>query len=261
MSGVMQGRRILITGPRNKWSIAWHAALSLHREGASLAISVLGDREQKGVEKLLLEAGIEAPIFQCNATDDDQVEGLFAQVSNHFGGQLDGYLHAMAFANKEELDGEYIATSKAGFLLAHEASVYTLVNMTRAARPLMVAAGGGSVVTLSYLGAERVVAGYNIMGVAKASLEASVRYLANDLGPENIRVNAVSAGPIKTLAASGIAGADRMREYVAGKSPLRRQVEAEEVGDATLFLLSDWARAITGEILYVDCGYSILGIV
>ena len=260
MSRVMEGRRVLVTGARNRWSIAWQSAVSLHREGATLAFSVLGDREQKSVEKLLVDAGIVAPIFQCDASEDEQVERLMQQTSEHFRGVLDGLIHAIAFANKEELDGEYIATSKSGFLLAHERSVYTLVNMSRSARQLLAAEGGGSIVTLTYLGAERVVSGYNVMGVAKASLEASVRYLANDLGPEDIRVNAVSAGPIKTLAASGIAGFDAMRNYVNEKKPLKRLVEAEEVGDATLFLLCDWSRGITGETLYVDGGYNILGI-
>lgn len=257
----MEGQQILVSGARNRWSIAWHTAQALNREGASLAFTVFGEREEKSVAKLLVDAGISAPIFNCNASDDEQVEQLFNHTGEHFGGRLDGFVHAIAFANKDELDGEYVATSKAGFLLAHENSVYTLVNMSRAARPLMNAAGGGSILTLTYLGAERVVPRYNVMGVAKAALEASVRYLASDLGPENIRVNAVSAGPIKTLAASGIAGFDSMRAQVAERAPLRRAVDAEEVGDAGMFLLSRLARGITGEILYVDGGYNILGMV
>jgi enoyl-[acyl-carrier protein] reductase I len=261
MAGLMSGRRVLVTGARNKWSIAWHTALSLHREGAELAFSVFGDREAGGVTKLLNEIGLEAPIFHCDAADDAQVATLFAQVSETFNGQLDGLVHAIAFANKDELSGEYVATSRAGFGLAHDSSVYTLVALTRAARPLMVAAGGGSVVTLSYLGAERVVPNYNVMGVAKAALEASVRYLAADLGKENIRVNAVSAGPIKTLAAGGIAGFDTMLKAVEAVAPLRRKVDADEVGDAALFLLSSLARAVTGEVLYVDGGYHIIGMV
>jgi len=261
MAGVMDGKRVLVSGPRNKWSIAWHTALSLHREGARLAFSVLGEREESGVLKLLKETGIEAPIFHCNATEDSQVEDLFHNVAAVFDGELDGFVHSIAFANREELAGEYVATSKAGYTLAHENSVYTLVNMSRGARPLMQAAGGGSIVTLTYLGSERVVPSYNVMGVAKAALEASVRYLANDLGPENIRVNAVSAGPIKTLAASGIAGFDGMLKQVADRAPLRRAVDADEVGDATLFLLSPWSRGVTGEVLHVDGGYNIIGMV
>jgi enoyl-[acyl-carrier protein] reductase I len=261
MSSVMDGRCVLVTGARNKWSIAWHSAVSLSREGARLAFSVYGDREEAGVSKLLTEAGISAPVFQCNATIDAEVERLYAAVGDHFDGRLDGLVHAMAFANKDELAGEYVATSREGFGLAHESSVYTLVSLSRAARPLLLKAGGGSIVTLSYLGAERVVPNYNVMGVAKASLEASVRYLAQDLGKDNIRVNAVSAGPIKTLAAAGISGFDAMRKQVAEIAPLRRAVEADEVGDTILFLLSSWSRGITGETIYVDGGYHIIGMV
>ncbi len=259
MSEVMDGRRMLVTGARNKWSIAWHSALALHREGARLAFSVYGDREESGVAKLLAEAGIVAPIFQCNATVDEEVERLFAGVGSHFGGKLDGLIHSIAFANKDELAGEYIATSKAGFSLALESSAYTLVSLARSARPLLQASGGGGIVTLTYIGAERAVPNYNVMGVAKAALEASVRYLAQDLGKDNIRVNAVSAGPIKTLAAAGITGFDAMRKQVAEVSPLRRTIEADEVGDTVLFLLSPWSRGITGETIYVDAGYHIVG--
>jgi enoyl-[acyl-carrier protein] reductase I len=261
MAELMSGRRVLVTGVRNKWSIAWHTAQALHREGAQLAFSVFGDREEAGVTKLLNEAGFQAPIFHCDATDDEQVAALFSQVGAAFDGKLDGLVHAIAFANKEELGGEFVATSRAGFGLAHDSSVYTLVALTRSARPLMVEAGGGSVVTLTYLGAERVVPNYNVMGVAKAALEASVRYLAADLGKENIRVNAISAGPIKTLAAGGISGFDAMVKAVEASSPLRRKVDADEVGDAALFLLSQLARGITGEVLYVDGGYHIVGMV
>jgi enoyl-[acyl-carrier protein] reductase I len=233
--------------------------LSLHREGARLAFSVFGEREENGVRKLLDANGMEATLFQCDATDDAQVEALFAQVGEAFEGKLDGLLHAIAFSKKEELSGEYANTSKDGFNLAHESSVYTLVNMSRSARPLMQAAGGGGIVTLTYIGAERVVPSYNIMGVAKASLEASVRYLAYDLGKENIRVNAVSAGPIKTLAARAITGFDSMVKLVEERAPLRRAVDSDEVGDAILFLLSPLARGITGEVLYVDGGYNTVG--
>lgn len=261
MSNVMEGRGVLVTGARNKWSIAWHAAVALNREGANLAFSVFGDREEAGVAKLMAEANIKAPIFQCDAKEDDQVEGLMAKVGSHLGGKLDGLIHAMAFANKDELSGEYVATTRSGFSLAHESSVYTLVSLSRYARPLMQAAGGGGIVTLSYLGAERVVPNYNVMGVAKASLEATVRYLAQDLGKDNIRVNAISAGPIKTLAAAGISGFDTMRKQVGDLSPLKRSVEADEVGDAILFLLCPWSRGITGETIYVDGGYHIIGMV
>jgi enoyl-[acyl-carrier protein] reductase I len=259
MAGIMEGRRVLVTAARNEWSITWHCALSLHREGARLAFSVFGEREENSVRKLLDSAGIEAPIFHCNATEDSEVERLFGQVGEVFDGQLDGLIHGVVFAKKDELGGEYAVTTKEGFTLAQESSVYTLVNMSRAARPLMQAAGGGSIVTLTYIGSERVIPSYNIMGVAKAALEASVRYLAYDLGKDNIRVNAVSAGPIKTLAARAIAGFDTMIKHVEEHSPLRRAVDSDEVGDTALFFLSPLARGITGEVLYVDGGYNIMG--
>jgi enoyl-[acyl-carrier protein] reductase I len=261
MPGIVEGKRILVTGARNKWSIGWATAAALHREGARLAFSVFGEREEGGVSKLIAEAGIAAPIFRCDATDDAQVSALYEQVSEAFDGALDGLVHAIAFANKEELAGEYCATSRDGFRIAQESSVYSLVSLTRGARPLMQNAGGGSVVTLTYIGAERVVPNYNVMGVAKASLEASVRYLASDLGKEGIRVNAISAGPTKTLAASAIKGFDAMLNQVAKLAPLRRKIEVEEVADAALFLLSPLSRGITGEVLYVDGGYHILGMV
>ena len=261
MSGLMHGKRVLVVGARTKWSLAWGAASALHREGATLAFSVFGDREEKGVRKLMEDAGITGSIFQCDAGEESQIESLLHQTSKLFDGQLDGLVHGIAFANKEELSGEFIATSREGFTLAHDRSVYTLVSMARAARPLMRAAGGGSIVTLTYIGSERVVPNYNVMGVAKASLEASVRYLAADLGPEAIRVNAVSAGPVKTMAASAIANIDLMMQNVVERSPLRRSTKTEEVGDSVMFLLSSLARGITGEVLHVDSGYHIIGMV
>ena len=260
MPDVMEGKSVLITGARNKWSIAWHAALSLQREGARIAFSVFGEREEGAVRKLIADTPLESsPIFHCDATQIDQVTTMMDAVGKVFDGHLDGLLHGMAFAKTEELSGEYIATSQDGFALANNASVYTLLSLARAARPLM-RENGGSIVTLTYLGAERVVPRYNVMGVAKAALEASVRYLAADLGPEQIRVNAVSAGPIKTLAAGAISGFDSMIQTVSDRSPMRRAVGADEVGDAVLFLMSKWSRGITGETLYVDAGYNIMGL-
>lgn len=258
--GILSGRRILVCGARNKWSIAWHCAVSLLREGAQTAFSVYSERERDDVRKLLEgEGAAEAPIFICDATKTEDVSRLFSQVADAFGGQLDGLVHAIAFAKREDLQGEYINTSQEGFSVAMTSSVYTLVALARGARELMKAAGGGCIVTLTYLGSEKVVPGYNVMGVAKAALEASVRYLAVDVGGENIRVNAVSAGPIKTLAASGIAGLSTMLKHVAEHAPLKRGVTADEVADAVTFLMSPLARGITGEVLYVDAGYNIMG--
>ena len=258
--GIAAGKRILVTGARNKWSIAWHCALSLRREGARIAYSVYSDREKDDVRKLLAgEGDSDSPILLCDATNMEQVDGLFRQVGALFDGRLDGLVHGMAFAKREDLVGEYVDTSQEGFALAMDTSVYTLIALTRGARPLMKESGGGSVVTLTYLGSEKVVQGYNVMGVAKAALESSVRYLAYDLGKENIRINAVSAGPIKTLAASGIGGFRSMLEVVANTAPLRRGIDADEVGDTAAFLLSDLSRGITGEIVYVDAGYNIMG--
>lgn len=259
MPGVMEDRCVLIAGAQNRWSIAWHAALSLHREGARLAFSVLGEKAEKTVVKLAEEAGMDAPVIPCDAGDAAQVEALAATVARRFDGHLDGLVHSIANANRDDLAGEFVATSRDGFLHAHDLSVYTLIALTRATRPHLAASEHGSVVTLTYLGAVRSVPNYNVMGVAKAALEASVRYLAADLGGEGVRVNAVSAGPIKTVAAAGISGFDKMLKEVADRSPLRRKVDPDEVGDAVLFLLSPWARGITGQTLYVDCGYSIVG--
>src|SRR5258706_3800214 len=187
LAGILQGKRILVTGARNKWSLGWHTALSLIREGANCAYSVYSERERDDVRKLLAGAGTpDAPVFLCDATKLEQVEALLASVGSAFDGQLDGLVHAMAFAKREELTGEFINTSQDGFALALDASTYTLVALTRAAKPFMQAAGAGSVLTFTYLGGERVVPGYNVAGVTKAALEACVRYLAFDLGPDNI---------------------------------------------------------------------------
>jgi enoyl-[acyl-carrier protein] reductase I len=257
---LMQDKRVLVAGVRNKWSIGWHCALSLQREGARLAFSVFSEREKADVEKLLNASGLgNSPVLLCDATSAEDVERLYGQLSAVFDGALDGLVHSMAFAKREDLAGRFVDTSHDGWDVAMGSSAFSLVSLARGAQPLMRSAGGGSIVTLTYLGGVRVIPNYNVMGVAKAALEASVRYLASDLGPENIRVNAVSAGPIKTLAAQGISGFGAMLQYVAEKAPMRRGVDADEVGDAAAFLLSPLARGITGETLYVDAGYHIMG--
>ena len=257
MPEVFEGKAVLITGVQNRWSIAWHAASALHSEGARLLFSVLGEKAASNLRKLLDEYQIAAPIYECDAADEDQCSRMFQQVRAETGGRLDGVVHSIAYANRDELNGEFIATTAEGFAIALDRSAYTLVRLARGARPLMHE-HGGAIVALTYLGAVRAVPNYNVMGVAKATLEACARYLAADLGPEQIRVNSVSAGPIKTAAASAIAGFDNMIKQVAGASPLRRPVSAEEIANAVMFLLSPWSSGITGQVLYADCGYSIV---
>ena len=200
-----------------------------------------------------------SPLYPCDVGADADVTTVFESVERDFG-RLDTVVHSVAYARKEDLEGDFLSTGREGFRVAHDVSAYSLVAVTRAAAPLMERGGGGSVIAMTYYGAEKVAAGYNVMGVAKASLEASVRYLAADLGPKNIRVNAISAGPVNTLAARGIRGFTGMLKHHAEKAPLRRNVELREVGDTALFLASPMASGITGEVLHVDCGYFIMGV-
>jgi enoyl-[acyl-carrier protein] reductase I len=220
-------------------------------------------RRQRALDRLAHRPGAAcsrgASCRPCDLTADDQVDRFFGHVAQEFGGRLDFLVHSVAFAQREDLTGRFVNTSREGFRLALDVSVYTLMASARRALPLLRAGGGGSILTLSFFGAEKVVPNYNVMGVAKAALEASVRYLANDLGPDNIRVNAVSAGAIKTLSSRAIGQFGDMIAVAAGRSPLRRNTEPEEVADAAAFLLSDAARGVTGEVLHVDCGYNIMG--
>jgi enoyl-[acyl-carrier protein] reductase I len=245
----------LIVGVANKRSIAWSIAEAVHREGARLAFNYQGERLEEYVRGLAatLPGSIVHP---CDVTKDEEIDALFAGVKKDFG-RLDFLVHCVAFANRGDLEGEFITTGRDGFRLALEISAYSLTALARRAAPLME--GGGSIVALSYLGADRVVPKYNVMGVAKASLEASIRYLAHDLGRSNIRVNGISAGPISTLAARGIPGFTKMLQFVRDKAPLQRNTDPAEVGDTALFLCSDMARGITGEVLFVDAGYHIMG--
>jgi enoyl-[acyl-carrier protein] reductase I len=251
----MQGKNAVVFGVANKRSIAWAIAQSLSQAGAKLAITYQNERMKKEAHDLITALpGAEA--FQCDVSSDDEIAQLFARLGERYG-RLDSVVHSVAYAPAEDLKGDFLNTSREGFRVAHDISVYSLIAITRAAAPLMTE--GGSVVTLSYFGAEKVVPGYNIMGVAKASLEASVRYLAYSVGPSKIRVNAISAGPIKTLAARGIGDLSIMLKNHAEHAPLKRNVEVKEVGDTALFLCSDLGSGITGETLYVDCGYNIMG--
>ena len=252
---LLSGKRGLIVGVANKRSLAWGIAQSAAREGARLALTYQGARLEENVRKLAAE--LESPvILPLDVTKDEELDALVPALKEQLGG-LDFAVHAVAFALREELDGEFVQTSREGYRIAQDVSSYSLTALTRRVAPLMT--GGGSILTLTYLGGERVVPNYNIMGVAKAALEMSVRYLASDLGPRGIRVNAISAGPLKTLASSVVHGISRMLEHHRTFAPLRRNTDQAEVGDAAAFLLSDLARGITGEILYVDCGYHVLG--
>lgn len=252
---LLEGKKGLIVGVANKASIAWAIAEAAAREGAQLLFNYQNERLKENVEGLIKDLP-GAKAFPCDAGDDAQITSLMQQVEAEFG-QLDFLVHSIAFAPREELVGEFVNTSREGFKTALEVSAYSLVAMSRAALPLMK--DGGSIITLSYLGAERVVPHYNVMGVAKAALEASVRYLAYDLGPRGVRVNAISAGPIRTLAARGVSGITKMVEQHRAVAPLRKATEQSEVADTSLFLLSSLGRGVTGEVIYVDGGYHILG--
>ena len=252
---LLEGKSGLIVGVANKRSIAWSIAEALHREGARLTFNYQGERLEENVRALA--AGLSGSIVErCDVTKDDEIDALYARVKSEFG-RLDILVHCVAFANREDLEAGFLTTSREGFRVALDISAYSLTALAQRAAPLMDR--GGSILALTYLGSGRVVPQYNVMGVAKAALEASVRYLAYDLGKRNIRVNAISSGPISTLAARGIPGFTKMLQYVREKSPLERNTEPAEVGDAALFLCSDLARGITGEILYVDNGYHIMG--
>lgn len=251
----MQGKKGLVVGVANKRSIAWSIAARVAEQGARLALSYQNERLGENVVELA--KNLDKPLLlQLDVNDDAQIDAAFKQVREEFG-TLDFMVHSVAFALKQDLEGSFLSTSREGYKIAQEISAYSLTALTRAAHPLM--SEGGSIVALSYLGAERVIPHYNVMGVAKAALEASVRYLANDLGPSRIRVNALSAGPIKTLAAAGISGFSHMLEHHRKKAPLKKNTELAEVADAALFLLSDLSRGVTGQTIYVDGGYSIIG--
>ena len=255
MNGLMAGKRGLIMGLANDKSLAWGIAKSLHEQGAELAFSYQGDALAKRVRPLAEQVGSDF-LIDCDVTDMDKLDAAFAEIEARWGG-LDFVVHAIGFSDKNELRGLYVDTSLENFLLTMNVSAYSFVAVTRRARALMP--NGGSILTLSYYGAEKVIPHYNVMGVAKAALETSVKYLAMDLGPENIRVNAISAGPIKTLAASGIGDFRYILKWNELNSPLRRNVTIEDVGGAGLYLLSDLASGVTGEIHHVDAGYNVIG--
>ncbi|PYR57256.1 MAG: NADH-specific enoyl-ACP reductase [Acidobacteria bacterium] len=254
----LSGKRGLIVGIANKRSISWAIAHAAHNAGARLAVTYQGERLEQNVREL--SAALSEPlILPCDVTDDAQMANVFSEIEQRFDG-LDFLVHGAAFASREELSNPFVQTTRDGFRVSLDVSAYSLIALARGALPLMERRGGGSILTLSYLGSQRVFQNYNVMGVAKAALEASVRYLPADLGAKNIRVNAISAGPIKTLAAAGIAGFSNILQIYRERAPLKRTVETAEVADAAVFLLSDAGRAITAEVLMVDAGFHATGI-
>jgi enoyl-[acyl-carrier protein] reductase I len=251
----LEGRTAVVFGVANKRSIAWSIAQGLHEAGAKLAVTYQNERLEREAKDLILGLpGAEA--FMCDVSNDTEIDRLFGQIRDRYG-KLHVLVHSVAFAPGNDLNGDFVNTSREGFRIAHDVSVFSLIALARAAAPLMQ--DGGSIITMTYYGAEKVVPHYNVMGVAKAALECSVRYLAHDLGKRKIRVNAISAGPIKTLAARGIPGFGDMQKIHAERAPLQRNVNVNEVGATGVFLASDASSGITGEVIYVDCGYNIMG--
>jgi enoyl-[acyl-carrier protein] reductase I len=255
MSRLFEGKRALVFGVANERSIAWGISQALHEQGARLGFTYLGEALERRVRPLAESVGSDL-IVPCDVGEDAQIDDVFTAVRDQWGG-LDVLIHSIAYAPREDLEGRFSDTTRNGFLTAMEISAYSLVALTRAAARLMP--DGGSVLTMTYFGSEKVVPGYNVMGVAKAALEASVRYLAADLGPSNIRVNAISAGPIKTLAAAGVKGLRSMLTIVEEKAPLKRNVTQGDVASTALYLCSELGRGVTGEVVHVDAGYNVMG--
>ena len=253
---MLAGKSGVIFGVANKRSIAWSIAQAWHRAGARLAFTYQGDRLRENVSELAGTFGSDVPLYPCDVTKDEEVEAVFDHLKSDFG-TLHLVLHSVAFAPREALEGRFVETARTAFSTALDVSAYSLVAVSRGALPLMTE--GGSIVTMTYYGAEKVVPHYNVMGVAKAALEATVRYLAYDLGAGNVRVNAISAGPMSTLAARGISGFTGMLKHHAEKAPLNRNVQPKELGDTGLYLASEMSAGVTGEVIYVDGGYNIVG--
>jgi len=255
MPQLLEGKTALILGIANKWSIAYAIAQAFRREGAKLVLTYQGDRLKQTVEDLGKELGA-SRVFDCDVTKDEDLARLTDTLRAD--GKLDAVVHSIAFANREDLDRPFVETSRAGFALAQEVSAYSMVAVARATAPLMTE--GGSMITLTYLGSTRVLTNYNVMGVAKASLEAAVRYLASELGAQRIRVNAISAGPVKTASARGVKDFSKMYQAVAERAPFKRATDPAEVADTAVFLASDLGRGVTGDVLFVDAGYHIMGL-
>lgn len=256
MSKLLEGKTALILGIANKWSLAYAIAQAFWREGATLALTYLGDRQKTAIEELSQGLPV-AGLWPCDVTKEEDLQSLTDSLKS-LDKPLDVVVHSLAFANRDDLTRPFLETQRSGFLLAQEVSAYSLVAVARATAPVMTA--GGSLMTLTYLGSTRVVPNYNVMGVAKAALEASVRYLASDLGPQRIRVNAISAGPVKTASARAIKDFTSILDYVAQRAPLRRNTDPAEVADTAVFLASDLGRGVTGNVLFVDAGIQIMGL-
>ena len=255
-SMLLEGKTGVVFGVANKRSLAWAIARRAGDEGARIALTYQGERLEENARELA--ASLNNPlVLPCDVTKDEDIAAVFAKIKDEFGG-LDFVVHGVAYALREELEGEYLKTTREGYRIAQDISVYSLTAIAREAAPLMDGRNA-SVLTLTYLGGERVIPGYNVMGIAKAALDMSVRYLAENLGPRGIRVNALSAGPVKTLASAGIGGFSKILEHMRNRAPLHRNIDQSEVADAALFLLSNMSRGVTGEILHVDCGYNIMG--
>ena len=259
MSGLVEGQRALVVGVANKRSIAWSIARALDAQGARVALSFQNDRTERDVRRLAGELSGDTLVVPLDVQDDAQMDAAFDAAAAELGG-LDTLVHAVAFARAEDLTGRFTEISREGFALSLDVSAYSLIALAKRAEPHMRDAGGGSIMALSYIAADRAIPGYNVMGVAKAALECIVRYLAWDLGDGGIRVNAISAGPIRTLAARGIPGFSEMADQIAARTPLRREIIVDEVGDTGLYLASPLARAVTGETLFVDAGYHAMGL-
>lgn len=254
--GILSGKTGVVFGVANKRSIAWAIAKAWHKAGAKLIFNYQGERLKENVEELVAEFGADTALYPCDVSKDEEISAFFNKVSDHTS-KLDLLLHSVAFAPKEALEGDFLNTSREAFRTAHDISAYSLIGLSRGAAPMMTE--GGSILAMSYYGSVKVVPHYNVMGVAKASLEASTRYLAYDLGSRKIRVNCISAGPMQTLAARGISGFTMMLKHYEEHAPLKRSCTAEELGHTGVFLASDGASGITGQVLYVDGGYEIMG--
>lgn len=257
MSQLMQGKQAVVLGVANRWSIAWSIAQALAREGAKLALTYQGDRQKAAVEELAQELSTPVDVSPCDVTEPEALAAL-AERLRASGEPVDAVVHSIAFAHREDLTRPFLETSRDGFLTAQEVSVYSFIALARALAPLMTR--GGSILTLTYLGSTRVLPNYNVMGTCKAALEAAMRYLASELGPSNIRVNAISAGPIKTASARAVKDFSKILDTIAERAPLRRNVDPAEVADTALFLASDLGRGVTGNVIFVDAGYQIMGI-